>query len=91
MDAPILRKRVEKQIEQRLAKQNDPREDIQGRAIGGVPALFRYRVGRYRVLFKVKATRLIICVVDAGLRSEIYSGLKNIKKAEQRGFGFDED
>ena len=86
-----VKKRIDRQLVDGLAKQKDPTAHPQVRTIEGMKALFRYRVGRYRVLFRVKANKLIIIVVDAGHRTEIYSGLKNIKEAEKRGFGLGDD
>lgn len=35
--------------------------------------LFRLRVGPYRVIYTVDSGRLVICVIDAGNRGEIYN------------------
>lgn len=34
--------------------------------------MFRLRVGDYRVLYRVDDGRLVVCVVDAGPRGQIY-------------------
>ena len=35
--------------------------------------LYRLRVGDYRIIYKVNNNELIICVIDAGNRGQIYS------------------
>ena len=42
---------------------------LQGRKSRG---LHRLRVGTYRVIFRVEHGQLIVCVVDAGNRGDIY-------------------
>lgn len=39
----------------------------------GHEGLFRLRVGTYRIIYKVDHGRLIVCVIDAGNRGQIYS------------------
>ncbi|MCM1246425.1 MAG: type II toxin-antitoxin system RelE/ParE family toxin [Roseburia sp.] len=34
--------------------------------------LWRLRVGEYRILYTVDNSKLIVCVIDAGNRGEIY-------------------
>ena len=38
----------------------------------GVPGLFRLRVGGYRIMYTVDNGKLVVCVVDAGNRGDIY-------------------
>ena len=38
----------------------------------GSTDLYRLRVGEYRILYHVDHGRLIVCVIDAGNRGEIY-------------------
>lgn len=59
------------------------------RAIAGLPlngdikrlqgphgkGMFRLRVGSYRILYIVKEEQLVVCVVDAGNRGQIYNDL----------------
>ena len=45
-------------------------EDIKW--LKGYDGLFRLRVGDYRILYTVDHGKLIVCVVDAGNRGEIY-------------------
>lgn len=45
-------------------------EDI--KRLKGYDGLFRLRVGDYRILYTVDHGKLIVCVVDAGNRGEIY-------------------
>lgn len=84
-------KRIKGELGERLATHHDPRVHHKVQKIKGWDNLFRYRVGDYRVLFEVYENKVVISVVNAGHRSEIYSGLKNIKEAERRGFGFGRD
>lgn len=39
----------------------------------GYDGLFRLRVGSYRVIYTVDNGKLVICVIDAGNRGEIYN------------------
>lgn len=39
----------------------------------GYKALFRLRVGSYRVIYTVDNGKLVVCVIDAGNRGEIYN------------------
>ncbi len=36
------------------------------------PGLFRLRVGSYRILYTVDSGALIVCVIDAGNRGQVY-------------------
>ena len=45
-------------------------EDI--KPVKGHKGLFRLRVGDYRIIYKVDNGRLIVLVIDAGNRGEIY-------------------
>lgn len=38
----------------------------------GVPGLFRLRVGGYRIMYTVDNGKLVVCVVDAGNRGDVY-------------------
>ena len=42
----------------------------------GYDALYRLRVGNYRIIFEIKRNELVILVVTLGLRKNIYKGLK---------------
>ncbi len=39
----------------------------------GHPGLFRLRVGSYRILYTVDSGQLIVCVIDAGNRGQVYN------------------
>lgn len=39
----------------------------------GYDGLFRLRVGSYRVIYTVDDGKLVVCVIDAGNRGEIYN------------------
>lgn len=44
------------------------------KAMQGHPGLFRLRVGAFRVLYTVDNGKLVVCVVDAGNRGDVYKG-----------------
>ena len=46
-------------------------EDI--KHIKGHSDLLRLRVGDYRIIYTVDKSRLIVCVIDAGNRGQIYN------------------
>lgn len=54
-----------------VAKLENPR--VRGKAlVGNLLGLWRYRVGAYRVLCRIRDEELIIVVVDIGHRKEVY-------------------
>jgi mRNA interferase RelE/StbE len=64
---PAMGRRVA-QIIDLLAK--DPEEGIPLR--GDLKGLFKYRVGTYRIIYKVERKILLITVIDIGHRKEVY-------------------
>ena len=58
-------------LEQRLAKQSDPRQ-LGGPLTGELKGLWRYRVSDYRILCEFKNNELLILVVAVGHRRDIY-------------------
>ena len=64
--------RIKNKLYNRLAKQEDSRRHPQVKKIVGVQNLFRYRVGDYRVLFRVLDHQVVIIVVHVGHRSKVY-------------------
>lgn len=72
-------KRLDKSVSGRIvdymdevAKLSNPR--VRGKAlVGNMLGVWRYRVGAYRVLCRIRDEQLIIVVVDIGHRREIYS------------------
>ncbi|MBM6828473.1 type II toxin-antitoxin system RelE/ParE family toxin [Anaerotignum lactatifermentans] len=60
------RKRVVRAIEQLPEG-----EDI--KRLKGYPDLMRLRVGTYRIIYTVDNGKLVICVIDAGNRGDIYN------------------
>ena len=42
------------------------------KALKGTPGVYRLRVGEYRVLYTVNNGQLIVTVIDAGNRGQIY-------------------
>ena len=54
-----------------VAKLEDPRE--RGKSlVGNLIGFWRYRVGDYRILCRIKDEELIISVVEVGHRREVY-------------------
>lgn len=66
-----LDKPVQKRIKKYLAEIKNPRS--RGKAlIGNLMGMWRYRVGDYRILCKIKDEELIILVLEVGHRKNIY-------------------
>ena len=71
-------KKIDKHVQKKIfdymdevAKLDDPR--VRGKAlVGNLAGFWRYRVGDYRVLCRIKENELIIFVVEVGHRKEIY-------------------
>lgn len=65
------RKRIKLFLEDRLAHLPDPRQ--LGKGLRGVSQEFwRYRVGDYRIICDIHDDALVILVVKAGHRREVY-------------------
>jgi mRNA interferase RelE/StbE len=65
-------KRILKYLKDRIAKLDDPRslgKALQGSKFG---ALWRYRLGDFRIICKIEDQKLIVLVVGIGHRKEIY-------------------
>lgn len=68
--------KLDKPIQKRIKKYLDEIEDPRSRGkalIGNLLGIWRYRVGDYRILCKIKNEELIILVLEVGHRSKIYS------------------
>ena len=65
-------KKLPKQEKERLIRAiyELPKGDI--KPIQGYNRYFRLRIGDYRVIYTIDNGELIICVVDAGSRGDIY-------------------
>ena len=77
---------IEKPAERFIARLAQPEKERVLRAIRELPhkgdikrlqgkksqGMYRLRVGPYRIIYTVDNGRLIVCVVDAGNRGEIY-------------------
>jgi mRNA interferase RelE/StbE len=58
-------------VRERLAGSQDPRRF--GRALRGAKqALWRYRIGAYRLICQIEDDRLIILVITVGHRRDVY-------------------
>lgn len=65
------RKRIKAWIDQHLVDCENPR--MYGKAlVGSLAGLWRYRVGRYRVLAKIQDDEILILIVDIGHRQGVY-------------------
>ncbi|MBQ9663612.1 MAG: type II toxin-antitoxin system RelE/ParE family toxin [Oscillospiraceae bacterium] len=78
---------VEKPAEKFISRLPKPEKERVLRAISKLPNtgdikrlqgrtnkdLFRLRVGEYRIIYRVDNGKLIVCVIDAGNRGEIYN------------------
>lgn len=59
-------------LEERLAKRDDPRsmgKTLRGSQLG---ELWRYRVGDWRLICEIRDSRLVVLLLHAGHRREIY-------------------
>lgn len=66
-----LDKPIQKRIKRYLAEIENPRS--RGKSlIGNLSGIWRYRVGDYRILCKIKDEELIILVLEVGHRKNIY-------------------
>jgi len=69
LDKPVSKRIVDYMDD--VAKLGNPRE--RGKMlVGNLIGFWRYRVGDYRVLCKIKDNELVITVVDVGHRREVY-------------------
>ena len=69
MDKPVSKRIVDYMDD--VARLENPRE--RGKMlVGNLLGFWRYRVGDYRVLCKIRDQELIISVVDVGHRKEVY-------------------
>jgi mRNA interferase RelE/StbE len=70
LDKPVARQILDF-MDERVAKQEDPR--TLGKALTGpLGALWRYRVGDYRVVCEVRHSAVTVLVIRIGHRSEVY-------------------
>ena len=70
LDKPIAH-RILDCLDERIATADDPR--VAGKALTGpMGGLWRYRVGDYRIVCDVRDGELMILVIEAGNRKDIY-------------------
>lgn len=69
---PQTRKRIRDFLQERLAKHDNPRS--MGKALKGsqLGELWRYRVGDWRLICEIQDRRLVVLLLHAGHRREIY-------------------
>ncbi|ERS91125.1 MULTISPECIES: type II toxin-antitoxin system RelE family toxin [unclassified Halomonas] len=68
---PQQRQRIRAFLEQRVVALEDPRQ--LGKPLKGeLTELWRYRVGDYRVICQIQDDRLVVLVVRAAHRKDIY-------------------
>lgn len=76
---------IEKRAQKFIRKQPKPQQERLLRAIAQLPAgdtkalkgnegLFRLRVGTFRIIYTVDNNVLVVTVIDAGNRGQIYQG-----------------
>jgi mRNA interferase RelE/StbE len=67
----VDRGRIEKWIVKNLHNTENPRE--QGKALAGnLAGLWRYRVGKYRILAQIRYDELILLMIDVASRGQVY-------------------
>lgn len=65
------RKRITRYLRERIATDENPRRF--GKPLTGDKAgLWRYRVGDYRMVCRIEQERLVVLVITAGHRREVY-------------------
>nr|VFJ59597.1 MAG: mRNA interferase RelE/StbE [Candidatus Kentron sp. DK] len=69
MDRSAAR-RILDYMDQRIARGANPR--IFGKALSGPTGLWRYRVGNYRVICRIREEKCLILAVRIGHRKEVY-------------------
>ena len=62
--------RLKEFLEERVANLRNPREI--GKPLVGGEDIWRYRVGDYRILCKIKDDEITVLVIEIGHRSKIY-------------------
>lgn len=65
-------KRLTKSDKERILKAVSNLPDGDTKPLQGHKGLFRLRVGDYRIIYTINNGKLIICIVDAGNRGDIY-------------------
>ncbi len=74
---------IDKKAQKFILKQTKDKQNLIYNAIYNLPSgdikpleghkgLYRLRVGDYRIIYTIDNGKLIICVVDAGTRGDIY-------------------
>ncbi|MBI4236853.1 MAG: type II toxin-antitoxin system RelE/ParE family toxin [Deltaproteobacteria bacterium] len=58
-----------------LLSQNPYSELLKIKKLKGADALYRIRLGDYRIIYEVRNDRLVILVIKIGHRREVYRGL----------------
>lgn len=71
LDPPAQRE-ILRYLRNRIAGADDPRR--YGRGLRGtMHGLWRYRIGAYRLICKIEDDRLVVLVLAAGHRRDVYS------------------
>lgn len=71
LDASVRRK-IKFWIENNLEGCDNPR--LHGKALAGkYDGLWRYRVGSYRIIANIRDDEVLVIIIDAGHRREVYS------------------
>ena len=64
-------KRITRFLGERLAFQTDPRQ-LGDALTGPLSGSWRYRVGDYRIICRIKDQKLVLLVLSIGHRSDVY-------------------
>ena len=68
---PAERRRIRTFLERRIATRDDPR-DLARPVKGEAEALWRFRVGDYRIISEIRDDTLVVLVIRVGHRREVY-------------------
>ncbi len=70
LDKPVRRK-ILNFMRERVAPPEDP-ATIAKSLKGGLKGLYRFRVGDYRIICDIQRDRVVVLVLDAGHRKDVY-------------------
>ena len=67
----IIQRQILQWLKKHVEGTDNPRQF--GKALQGkLKGLWRYRIGKYRVIVQIRDEALVVLVVTAGIRSEVY-------------------
>lgn len=66
------RKKIKEYLKQKVLATGNPRS--KGKALSGnMRGLWRYRVGKYRIICRIRDSVLTVIVIEIGKRDEVYN------------------